>query len=243
MKISRTVRIIIFGFAILFLTIPACKMNTADSAISEIETKLAETGSFIPRTVEITRDQVSIAIEIPSGETEFGLYSSWVYLFNIALENVPNTKQVVLELYTLSEPYATLTAQSDDIEEVISEEIDLLTFFGRLEMRDQRPPEEGLRQALASQDWIITDITITSKRVDIEAFPPVVQTHEEIVMDWFEAFHLTTLYASDSQQVYLHLILTEQPDLTVMANMADVRAYQVGEIDVGTFLTSLTISE
>ena len=243
MNVSRTTRIIILAFAVLLLAVPACNTNTIDTATSEIETKMAETGSIIPRTVEIDRDQVSIAIEIPSGETEFGLYSTWVYLFDLALKNVPNVNQVVLELYTLGEPYATLTARSDDIEAVISEEIDLLTFFSRLEMQDQRPPEEGLCQALASRDWIVTNVTITSKRVDIEAFPPVSQTHEEIVMDLFEALHLTTLYAPDSQQVYLHLLLTEQPDLIVMANMADVRAFQVGEIDAGTFLAGLTISE
>jgi hypothetical protein len=243
MKVSRTLLMIILTFAVLLLAAPACNMNAIDTATSKIEEKLAETGSFIPRNVEVTRDHVSIAIEISSGETEFGLYSSWVYLFNIALENAPNVNQVVLELYTLGEPYATLTAQSDDIEEVISEEIDLLTFFSRLEMTDQRPPEKGLRQALASRDWIVTNVTITSKRVDIEAFPPDSETHEEIVMDWFEALHLTTLYAPDSQQTYLHLLLTEQPDLIVMANMEDVRAFQVGEIDAGTFLARLTISE
>jgi len=59
----------------------------------------------------------------------------------------------------------------------------------------------------------------------------------------FEAMHLTAIYAPDSQQVYLNLLLTEQPDLVVMANMSDVRAFQLGEIDAGTFLALLTISE
>jgi hypothetical protein len=238
---------IILAFTVLLLAAPACNMPHGDSAIdiatSKIEEKLAETGNLTPRTVEITRDQVTVAIDIPLGETEIGLYSTWVYLFNCALENVPNANQVVLELYTLGEPYATLIAQSDDIEAVISEQIDLLTFFSRLEMQDQRSPEDGLRQALASRDWIVTNVTITRKRVDIEAFPPVAQTYEEIVMDLFEAIYLTVVYAPDSQQVYLHLLLTEQPDLTVMANMADVHAYQVGKIDPGTFLSGLTISE
>jgi len=62
-------------------------------------------------------------------------------------------------------------------------------------------------------------------------------------MGWLEAFHLTTLYAPDSQQVYLHLLLTEEPDLIVMANMSDVHAFQICEIDAGTFLSGLTISE
>ena len=87
MNVLRTTRIIILVFAVLLLAVPACNMNNTDNATSEIEAKMAETGSIIPRTVEIDREQVSIAIEIPSGETEFGLYSPWVYLFNIALES------------------------------------------------------------------------------------------------------------------------------------------------------------
>ena len=59
----------------------------------------------------------------------------------------------------------------------------------------------------------------------------------------FEALHLVSVYAPDSQQVYLQLLLIEQLDLIVIANMDDVRAYQVGEKDAGIFLASLTISE
>jgi len=182
MKSSVIVRIVVFIFTIILFATTACKTDTSDTVVLEIEAELAETGNIIPRTIEISEDQVIISIEIPSGETEFTLYSTWVYLFNLALENVPAASQVVLELYTLGEPYATLTAKSDDIEAVINEEIDLLNFFSRLEMTDQRPPEDGLRQALASRNWIVTDVTISSNRTDIEAFPPVVQTHEEIVM-------------------------------------------------------------
>ena len=243
MRFSITVRIIIFTLAILLCAIPACNKSSNSASTLKIEAKLAEAGSIIPREVEISGNQVRIAIEIPSGETEFTLFSTWIYLFDLALENVPDAKQVVLELYILGEPYAIITAQSDDIKAVIAEKMDMLTFFSRLVMTDQRPPEDSLRQALASGDWIVTNITITSKRVDIEAFPPVVKTHEEIVMYIFEAMHLTAAYAPDSQQVYLNLLLTEQPDLVVLANMADVRAFQLGEINAGTFLASLIISE
>jgi len=241
MKAFFTVKIIISITVILLAAVPACTSNK--NRISDIEEEIAQTTSIIPRSVQIEKDLVSIAIEIPSGETESGMYLTCVYLFDVAIKNVPNAEQVILKLYTLDKPYVTLTAQSDDIKELISEKIDLLTFFARIEMDDERSAQDGLRQALASRDWIVTSIEINSEYVDIKAFIPEARANEEIATYLFEAMHLATVYAPDSQKIYLHILLTEEPDLTVTVNMEDVRKFETGTIDAGTFLAGWITSD
>jgi hypothetical protein len=241
MKVFPAVKIIIFITVILLAMVPACTLGKTQ--VLKIEEEIAQTTSIIPRSVEIEKDLVSIAIEIPSGETESGLYLTCVYLFDVAIKNVPNAKQVILKLYTLDVPYATLTAQSDDIKELISEKIDFLTFFARIELSDERSAQDGLRQALSSRDWIVSSVEINSEYVDIKAFMPEARANEEIATHMFEAMHLATIYAPDSQKINLKILLAEEPDLTVSVNMEDVRKFQAGQIDAGTFLAGWITSD
>ena len=122
-------------------------------------------------------------------------------------------------------------------------DLDLQTFFERLQIDDERPPQAVIRQGLGAAGWGVSSVDVSPASVDIEFFQPQPENAQDIALTWFKAFQLAAEHAPDSQRVTLCVLLAEAPDPTVTAAMPHIKAYLNGDIDAAEFMSNWIVSE
>ena len=237
-------------FILLFLLVfssLACSLSNIISRnsklASEIEEDLTASGQVVLRDIVSTSDIIKVAIDVSAGESQFAQFACWLSVFEIVLQHAPEVALVRIDSYFLDEPYLAVTAQSENIEAVVNEEIDLITFYDRLLIEEQSSPSLILTGELMDLGWIVTDVQISDDLVEIKGFSPDAQNHEEIVVDWIDAMALAAEHAPDAQQISLHLLLIDTPNMIITVDMADLTAYLIGELDEVNFVANWMVSD
>lgn len=238
-----------FGFlaAITFCLVAlACNLPVAVTPAGggdsvEVEGALAESGYILVRDVEVTGDQLTVKVNMDVGLSETGLYSSWIYIFDSVMKTNPETKTVVIEMYSVDTPYMAVTAKADNIKALLDGEIDLREFLEKVEVEDRRASEDGLRQAIRSRGWVVTVVEVSDQRALIEGYLPSGLGKEQVVQEWFQVLQLAYDYAPSSKEVELRLLLEQPSEMTIKAQMAQIEAFVMGETDAAVFLSNLEI--
>lgn len=229
------------GLAMLACNLPVVVHTAEQESAAEVAETLAESGNFTVRSAAYSGGDAVVQIDLEAGQSQAGLVSTWVYIFDSALKSQPKAKQVVIEMYAVGQPYAVLTAQAADIRALLGGKMELPAFVQKIQVEDRRAPAEGLRQALISRGWAVTSVEITPQQVTVEGFQPDGLSKEETVQEWFQGMRLAHLYAPESQEILLRILLPEPPALAVRASMEHVRAFLDGEIDPAAFLAGLVV--
>lgn len=228
------------------LTALACNLPVAVAPAGgedpvEVERILAESGYILVRDVEVTGDQLTVKVNIDVGLSETGLYSSWIYIFDSVMKTNPETKTVVIEMYSVDTPYMAVTAKADNIKALLDGEIELRDFLEKVDVEDQRASEDGLRQAMRSRGWVLTEVEVSDQRVLIEGYLPYGLSKEQVVQAWFQVMQLAFDYAPSSKEVELRLLLEHSSKMTIKAQMTQIEAFVMGETDAAVFLSNLEI--
>ena len=234
--------VITFGLVALACNLPVAVSSVDNGNAVEVEKALAESGYVLVRAVEVTGDQSTLKVNMDVGLSETGLYSSWIYIFDTVMKINPETKKIVIEMYSADTPYMTVTAKADNIKGLLDGEIDLQEFLEKVEVEDRRAPEDGLRQALHSRGWVFSTVKVSTQQVLIEGYLPYGLNKEQVVQEWFQVLRLAHDYAPDSQEVELRLLLEQPTEMTIRAQMERIDAFIEGEIDASVFLAELEIN-
>ena len=245
MKHSKMILIILL-FCFSFSTVSCNLLSWIDNNVEktrQIEGQLNESGMVMLREVVTTRDIVSVSIEMTTSDALADQFMTWVSIFDNVLEVAPDVQLVVISLFFMGESYLQVSANAEDIKAFLDETIAANTFFDRLSFDDQRLPDLVLRQELEKLGWIVTSVLIDDDRIEIEAFPPDAENHADIVVDWVDAMALVADHAADAEQIILHLLLVDTPNLSLTVNKQDLVAFQNGEMDALNFLSNWTVSD
>ena len=229
-------------FAMLACNLPSGE-NSREAAAHEIQEQLSQLSTMQVRSVIIDDQAVQIAIDQTAGQSLPSTYSTWVALLTTAAQAAPNTPTVILNITLLNEPYLTLSAQTNDIKALQAGETDLATFFERLQVVDERPPQAAIRQGLNAEGWGVSAVEVSPESVEIEFFQPQPENAQDIALTWFKAFGLAAEHAPDSQRVTLQVLLADAPNITVTAAMPHIKAYLNGDIEAAEFMSNWILSE
>lgn len=225
----------------LACNLPVAVNPTGGGNIIQVEEALAEAGYVLVQAVELTGDQVIVKVNMDVGLSETGLYSSWIYIFDSVMKINPETKTVVIEMYSADTPYMAVTAKADSIKDLLDGEIELRDFLEKVDVEDRRAPEEGLRQAIRSRGWVVTVVEVSDQRALIEGYSPYGLGKEQVVQEWFQVLRLANNYAPSSKEVELRLLLEQPSEMTIKAQMTQIEAFVMGETDAVIFLSNLEI--
>ena len=247
MKIQKPNQMVRASILFLLLASLACSfpsfLGGNTKLVSEIEEDLQTNTHVKLREVVITQDIIKVAIDLPGGESQFAQFASWIDIYSLVLQHVPDVELVRIDTYILDEPCIAVSAQAENITALVNQEIEPLEFSKRLLVEDQGSPALKINQALGNLGWMVADIQLTTSSIDIEGFPPEADTYEDIVSIWLEALSLAAEHAPDSDQINLHLLFVGQPRTTLSVSRPDLMAYENGELDVVSFLANVSISE
>lgn len=240
--ITWSLTILVLVFATLACNLPSGE-NSREAATNEIQEQLSQLSTLQMRSVTIDDQAVQIAIDQTAGQSLPGTYSTWVALLTTAAQAAPNTPTVILNITLLNEPYLTLSAQTYDINALQAGDLDLQSFFERLPVIDERPPQAAIRQGLNAEGWGVSAVEVSPESVEIEFFQPQPKNAQDIALTWFKAFRLVAEHAPDSQRVTLRVLLADAPNLTVTAAMPHIKAYLSDDIDAAEFMSNWIVSE
>jgi len=132
MKIQKPNQMVRASILFLLLASLACSfpsfLGGNTKLVSEIEEDLQTNTHVKLREVVITQDIIKVAIDLPGGESQFAQFASWIDIYSLVLQHVPDVELVRIDTYILDEPCIAVSAQAENITALVNQEIEPLEF-------------------------------------------------------------------------------------------------------------------